>query len=188
MEHLRRSLNPNKKFEKEMEKPYSCQKENPNENSEIFLFRKSNSHEITRFESIFRNKRMKTSFEDSNENSNEDFFEDNNNKPIINIKVNEIREENEKVNDNFPEIHIYYKANFTKNLKNFNRTQSKNLESKIIFPVESPSSEMKKQHQKANSANTKNKPSKNASSQKYLKIQNESFMRIVQALKLENYK
>lgn len=196
MDSFRRSHNPSNIIngKKEIEKPISYKNRDSMEKVEIYpLFKKYNSDEITqisnRFEKIYRNKRnLKTSFEDSFEESFGDSFEDNDKPKIdINININEVREEIENENANLPKIYIYYKAYSPKNFKSFNRIQSKNLESKIIFPVESRSSEMKKEHQKANSANTKKKFGKNATSKTYLKNSSE-FMRIVQAMKLDKNK
>lgn len=107
---------------------------------------------------------------------------------IISINLSGLREEIENETFNFLEINIYYKANTKKNLKNlknYNRGQSKNLESTIIFPAESPSTEIKKEHKKVNSANTKKKHRKNYSNKRYLKYSSE-FMMIVQTMKLDN--
>lgn len=187
MSILGRSLNVNCKNEKN---PFSVQIKKANEKTELFpFFRKSYSHEIANqnlneFQKILNDRRnMKTSCEDSFGDSFEDI-----DKPIIDININELREENENGNADFPEICIYYKADLLKNIKNIIRVPSKNLTSKIIFPSESPSSEMKKEYKKANSANTKKKHSgKSSTSKTYLKYSCE-FMRIVQAMKLDNNK
>lgn len=205
MDKLRRSFN--KKFnseKKEIEKLIGCLTKNtsndlndsfdepieisnkkkeksPNENKGIFIYRKCSSHEIyqnlNEFQKIYNDKRnMKDKFEENG----------NPKKSIIHINLSEIRDEFEnEENDNFPEICIYFKVHSSKNIKNFNKAQSKNFDSKIIFPVESPSPEMKKEYRKANSANIKKKNGKNASSRTYLKS-SEEFMRIVQAMKLNN--
>ena len=207
MDKLRRRLNLKCKIEKtDTEKPISCQikvdsnsnffdfetiknrskkkKVIPDKKTEKFpLFKKSCSHEINEnlndFQKVYSYKRnLKTTIEDNDKHI----------KPIIHINLSELREEieNEK-NANFPEIYIYFKADSSKNIKNFNRAQSKNLDSKIIFPEESSSKEMKKEYKKANSANIKNRHGKNVSSKTYLKNSRE-FMRYIQAMKLDNNK
>ena len=189
MDKLRRRLNLKSKIEKiDIEKPISCQIKvdqnfnffdfeiikNRNEKKEVFpdkktekfpLFKKSWSHEIkenlNNFQKVYSFKRnLKTKIEDNDKHI----------KPIMHINLSDFREEieNEK-NANFPEIYIYFKSNSSKNIKNFNRSQSKNLDSKIIFPAESPSAEMKKEYKKANSVNIKNRHGKNSSSKTYLK-------------------